>query len=57
MDIFDICWIISFAVWIVFFIAMIISRRVYFDNKMSFVFNVCQIIALIFMWGFLFMGV
>ena len=56
MNIFEICWIISFVVWIVFFIAMIISRRVYFDNKMSFVFNVCQIIALIFMWGFLFMG-
>lgn len=56
MNIFDICWVMSVIIWIIFVVATIISYKVYFNPKMAFVFNICQIIALVFMWGFLFMG-
>lgn len=56
MNIFDICWIMSIIIWLIFFIAMIISYKIYYNSKMTFVFNICQVIMLVFVWGFLFMG-
>ena len=56
MNIFDICWIMSVIIWLIFFIAMIISYKVYYNNKMAFIFNICQVIMLVFVCGFLFMG-
>ena len=56
MNIFDICWVMSVIIWIIFVIAMIVSYKVYFNTRMAFVFNICQIVTLVFIWGFLFMG-
>lgn len=56
MTIFNICWVMSVIIWAIFFIASMVSAKVYVDSKLSFIFNICQFIMIVFIWGFLLMG-
>lgn len=55
MTVYDIGWCTSVILWLIFFILMVISDR-RGKEKDAIMFNLCQFIMLIPMWGFLIIG-
>ena len=55
MTAYDICWLISVILWLIFFALMFISYK-RGKEKNAIMFNVCQFIMLIPIWGFLIIG-